>query len=309
MNTVLHIGYHKTASTTLQRDFFPKLEGCLYLSHGGAASRSLFRALSEHLMFADDEDYLGETVRSYLAELHERSPGTVLLSHEGFSGAVFDGATNSDRNAHRLADVAPDAKMIIVVREQAAMLRSLYSQHLRHGGYSTFPEFLHSSVPGSDTIDLDHLCFDRLVELYHKLFGAARVTVLAFEDLGREPDLFLRGLADFIGVPAPRVEHLARIGPSLSPPSRWLIRHTNRMFWRTRINPEPTVAPLRTAEELARVLHARVDPKLFPRARKTLSDDDEAELARTVERYAASNSRLAELTGLSLADHGYVLER
>jgi hypothetical protein len=87
-----------------------------------------------------------------------------------------------------------------------------------------------------------------------------------------------------------------------------VIRHTNRMFWRTRLNREPSVVPLRSAEELARVLHARVDPKLFPGAPRTLSDDDEALLARTVERYRASNARLVELTGLPVARWGYALE-
>jgi sulfotransferase family protein len=308
VTAVVHIGFHKTGTTALQRQFFPHLPETTFLTHGGVAGRggSVFRLLSDNLLAATDDEFLEETIRAFLAEMRTRA-STMVISHEGLSGEIFGGSYNRRRNAIRLHRVVPDAKILIVVRHQATMLRSIYAQHIRRGGVDRFEEFVLNEAPNCD-FDLDHLQYDTLVTLYQELFGHERVLVLMYETLLADPAVFLdqvRGLVGVEGSPAAGQRPVGYEGRSLSPASRWIVRHTNRLFRRSAINPEPRVASIRRADDLPSFLQERVDPVLFRNSPRRLNRRDEALLTRLVSRYEKGNARLERVTGLPLRRAGY----
>lgn len=106
---VVHVGYHKTGSTWLQRAVFPLLDGIRY-----------------------EPGY-------------ERGPvadGT-LVSREGLSGTLWGGETGLEI-AERLATDAPGARILVFVRRQEDMLASIYGQYVNEGGWRGPRRFLES---------------------------------------------------------------------------------------------------------------------------------------------------------------------
>ncbi len=154
----------------------------------------------------------------------------------------------------------------------------------------------------------EQLCYDVLVARYQALFGPRRVCVMPYEVLLSDPARFLRDIVSFIGLDEGAVDpDLTTFNRSLSPPSRWLLRTSNRLFRRSAFNPRPLVVGVPGANRLRRFLRVKVDPRLFASMSRALSDRDEAVLQDLLPSYGASNLRLAALTSLPLAEHGYPL--
>jgi hypothetical protein len=305
---VVHIGLFKTATTTLQRQFFPALSGCVFLTRGHGEDKFLFRLLATNLCNADDDSYMEATFRSFLQDKMRNRPETLVMSHEAFSGAVYDGMYNAERNADRLRALLPDGRIVVVVRNQGAMLRSLYNFHVQKGGFASFEEFVANRADGCD-FDPDHLHYDTLIARFQQRFGSESVKVLLYESLVARPGEFLAELSSFITgneVRAMAPTNLGTDNRSLSPPSRWLLRHANQLFRVSRFNPKPRLTPIARADKLRALLQNVVDPRLL-RGVTQRSGSDEAALANIVGRYEQSNSRVEEMTGLSLRQWGYRL--
>jgi hypothetical protein len=106
-----HIGLHKTATTWLQRHFFPNLDGV--------------RLVEER----EFEKILPAAVRG---------TGVLVVSRETLSGSIARGAEPGDktrqlvRNLGRISAAAPDAGIIICFREHRAWLASAFAQKAKN---------------------------------------------------------------------------------------------------------------------------------------------------------------------------------
>src|SRR5262245_60973068 len=158
---VVHIGYHKTASTWLQVAAFPRLAGVRY-------GDVLLRQLAAHIATATDEEFFAGGVRGLLGAIAQ-AEGPILLSNEGLSGSRWHGDGRGLRNADRLRRVVPDARIVVVVRRQDEMLRSIHAQYVNEGGTRSLQDFVAGRAEGSSFL-LDHLEYDRLVRRYADLF-------------------------------------------------------------------------------------------------------------------------------------------
>jgi hypothetical protein len=276
-------------------------------------SNRLYRFLSNNLMDADDGEYLQETLRSFFDEVRSGAENLVV-SREGFSGdplVAREGHRNRERNLERLHALFPDARILLVVRAQHTMLRSLYSQYVQKGGPEKFVEYASRPLPGC-RLNLDHLRYDALVASCQDLFGAPAVKVMLYERLVSRPEEFLAELMSFT-VPEASFPSggfpVARVHRSLSPAMRSVLRHSNRLVRRSNLNPQPTLRHVRSARRLHHSL-ARVDGVLFPEASRDFQRREERVLMRRLlQAYEPSNARLETMTGLSLREYGYPLPR
>lgn len=308
---VVHIGYHKTASTWLQRVVFPSqgrlvrvvqdgparlnpFVHAIVAPHDadfdpGAARAALDRLVAERLgVEADGRVAGGGAARS--------GPPVVLVSAERLSGHAASGGYDTHRIADRLhATLAGrDVKVCWLVREQTAMIESQYRQLVSHGFCGPI-EALWSDESGWRTVGprAAYYEYDRLADHYAARFGRDRVALWAYEHLASERDRFLAALAAFCGVDGfgdLRSEDAARVvNPSIPARGLWVHRTLNR-WRRTELNPYAPVhlGPRWRAAALA------VTRRLPPR-RSLLS---EAQRRAIRDRYAASNARLAERYGV-----------
>jgi len=193
---LIHIGYHKTASSWLQQSFFPchrRLQ--LAIDH---------QTLWPHLIEPHSLDFDANKCRELLQPAIDqaRTEGFIpVISSERLSGNPHSGGYDSKLMAERLSQVFPEARILIVVRGQADMLRSLYKQYVRTGGICSLAEYLHPVRDGRMPLfRYQHLKFDRLVACYQVLFGEENVLTLPYEQLTADWTGFLDAICDFMDI-------------------------------------------------------------------------------------------------------------
>ena len=212
----IHIGLPKTASTLLQTLVFPNIEGVTHISRPYTQENHAFNKLQ----YADDSLYDPEELRSELRYiLGARTSDTpLLISDELLSGTPFYNFLNRGLIAHRLAEVLPQSEIILFLRGQRSIIRSLYNQYVKLGwctdeldshfisqpgpGFS-LREFLAGNrswnirnryISHRSYMNQQHFLYYELVRFYKHTFG--KVHVFLYEDLATEPHSILGKLAD-----------------------------------------------------------------------------------------------------------------
>jgi hypothetical protein len=309
---LVHIGYHKAASTWLQRELFVDRTGYRWLGKR-PAGHPVRRLVRERPLEFD----AGDVRRSFeplIAEA-EREGLVPVVSFERLSGHPFSGGFDVDLVAGRLAQVFADARVLIVVREQRAMILSTYKQYVQVGGAAPLPHFLEPPVGRSLRVPLfdgRYFEYDHLVRDYHRLFGRERVLTLPFELFVRDGRTFVERIAGLGGRPIPddvldglrfgRRSNRARSALTIA-----AVRRLNRFTEHTELNPAP-VAEWRSAARLSDWLQRT--EALDHRLTSGLESRSQERLRRAIDgwagdRYAESNRRLADLTGFELGQYGW----
>ncbi len=208
---LLHIGYPKCMSTSLQLDYFNKHPEIYFLGWG--------RAENEHgwiteemasigevgLRYAKEFVYDAQATRSYLErhiDLCEQDESKRLLCFSSESMAfTFHYDIDVVQKAHRLrALFGPDCKVLIVIRNQLDLFRSFYHESIRCGYRGDFAQFIEFHYFHQFRTILSDLYYERMYGLYAGLFGARNVTVIPMELLVREQQVLLKELSLYLGI-------------------------------------------------------------------------------------------------------------
>jgi hypothetical protein len=307
---LVHIGYHKTGSRWLRFLFFDnpqtgfgwvdktapdhpvrRLVGARPFEFDAASSRAAFDPLLRRI----EEDGLFPVV-----------------SFERFSGNPFSGGYDSKEIANRLLEVFPEARVLVVVREQRSMIVSTYKQYVREGGALPPRKFMHPPAPKSMRVpwfDLRHFEYHHLLSYYRRLFGPDAVLALTYEQFVADPSAFVEQIGRFAGRPLGS-DVLASLpfdvktnpgSPATAIAARRLL---NGLGVCTDLNP----APLFPSPAIRR-LGKRIDQATL--APRRIVVREEAKLRQIVadtvgDRYVESNRRTAELTGIDLGSYGWM---
>ncbi len=196
LDTVLHIGMHKTASTFLQQWYFPQLEvnSCMQPKVTG-----------EYISRSPDFD--PEQFYHIIESETVACPGSniLLLSHEDFSGSISGVKTQKKYLiSERLATAFPDARVLVVVRRQRDWLKSLYAFRVslsKKHEVRSFEDFLIKRKFAENAFD--KLQYDKLVALYVQHFGRSNLLVLPYESIRKDWMGFQQAACSFIGISKP----------------------------------------------------------------------------------------------------------
>ena len=310
---LVHIGYHKTGTNWLQRHYFgdPRT-GTQWVGKSGGdhPARQLVRARPL--------EFDGAAARAQFEPLLQQARADGLLpvvSYERLSGHPFSGGHDSKQIADRLNEVFPDAKVLVVIREQRSMIVSTYKQYVKAGGPLSLPRFL--APPRSTSMrvpwfDLRHFEYEHLLRHYRALFGEDSVLALPFEQFVRDPSTFVAEIGRFAGQPLDEtllaaLPYTARSNPALPASEIAVRRRRNRLAERSEVHP----APLFESRALRRVARLGADAvaALIPRRLVARSEDSlRREVAELVgDRYRGSNRATAELTGIDLGGYGWTV--
>ncbi len=194
---LIHIGYQKTATTWLQNFLFKNTQF-------GFTSCFPAKIVSQEIIKPHPLDFQVQKAKKHLLPALKKLEGTDLvpvLSQERLSGCYLSGEYDCKEIADRLAQVFPDAKVLIVIREQVNMLLSLYKQYIWRGETMSIDKFLQPSLYKADfpVASLNRLKFHRLVGYYQQKFGKDRVLVLPYELFQTEPVVFVEKIMEFCG--------------------------------------------------------------------------------------------------------------
>jgi hypothetical protein len=218
----VHVGLPKTASTLLQEIVFPALRDVTYVSRPYTQENHAFNKLQ----YADDSLYAADQLRNEMNHIITLEPTKkVLISDELLSGTPFYNFLNRGLIARRLAEVLPDAEVILFLRGQKDIIRSLYNQYVKIGWFtgelnSSFISYpgkgfdLQDFAKGKRDWNIDnrfinhqsfmnqyHFCFYELVKLYDANLG--KVHVFLYEDLLTRPEVVLLKLEELFETKLP----------------------------------------------------------------------------------------------------------
>jgi hypothetical protein len=303
---IVHIGYHKTATTWFQRSVYPHA-----LSHRWIPRAQAQAAFLEPSGMAFDP----ERARALLMEGDDGRP--LILCEENLSGYIHNGGLHGflpPAVAERIKAVLPDARIVLFVRSQAQMIAACYTQYVRGGGTHAIHRYLFPSlylrgayaqpfkVP---RFSFDHFEYDRLTARYDSLFGRENVHLFPYEELS-DPAAMLARMEEALAL---RLDHgrIAFDRPNASwsgallPAARFLNHFTARTVEdKDRVLHIPGFYVLRAGAlaALSRIFRRRGPPLLDNRLQRWIEN-----------RFAASNARLRALRPGVLPDDLYPSDR
>ncbi len=205
-NILVHIGYHKTGTTWMQNELFGSISD-VFIPLSQNKNRP--STLAKSFIF-DKEGYLlnsfdanEKTIREDLGEL----PGSknynedkiLVMSHERLSGNPHSSGFDSSLIAGRIANIFPNAKILIIIREQSSWILSNYFQYLSIGGTHSLKEYLNIKYDGKRPgFSPSHIEYHHLIQDYRARFGKQKVLVLPYELLHLDSTFFIKHIEAFI---------------------------------------------------------------------------------------------------------------
>lgn len=202
MRIVVHIGFPKAASTALQDGFFAGHPNLLFLGKTGGrtyATREVAFAIANRLRMESGLTYDHEAV---LAALH---PHIETAGAGGVPLVISDEALIENDTLDlpvrltRLQRLFGDAlTVLIVLREQFALIESMYKEDLRKGSPSAFRDYLHGLLLRNANGLVAKLRYDRVLGFLAD--HGIRFRALLYEDLLTDRHAFLRELERACGV-------------------------------------------------------------------------------------------------------------
>jgi hypothetical protein len=308
---VLHVGAPKTATSTLQGAFFPRHPGMVFLGkivdekNGFTGWRTpeltqLMLALERtHLDFAPDRAAAAAMVAAIATEAAGRP--VVISSEDLCLFSAVDPFAKLARVTELFGSLGP-VRLILAVREQVTLLRSIYlTEHrgemmrlpgTRQNWYPSFDQYLDIQFRYAWGSTLECFRFSAMIDRYEALLGAANVFVYAFDDFVRDPGAGLQRLCRFIGV----ADDAVSLEPS---PAGHQNRHySRRTYWysalRNRLGPAlglSRFAPKPLVDRFRTWIAAgdAVDFSPSPEARRRIAD-----------YYRADNALLLRKRGIDL---------
>ncbi|WP_116869797.1 glycosyltransferase family 2 protein [Vibrio splendidus] len=188
----LHIGTHKTGTTTIQHSLRSNAEDLLeerilYIEAGKLIKKLRFSAKMPESELASIREEVVEQASTYSAAQ------AYVMSWEGFSGDYINAYENSYNIAHNLHQaLSPffDIKIIVYLRDQASFIESIFTQEVHAGSTTSFNDF-------KNTIDINKYYWSKLLNSYRSAFGDESVIVMKYEK--SESNNLIIGFSEIIG--------------------------------------------------------------------------------------------------------------
>jgi len=312
-----HIGYGKAGSSTLQSAFFPKHKeihfyGISFENFPRAdwltpSARSLCRRVIHPEYWSGWQQADLDDIEHHKSLAYQQN-NSFVFSNDHFSLLVAP-----EWSTQKMKELMPDAHIIVVIRRQQDMLRSIYkfrghqlvfapkSHRGRAVKFNNFFEYLYANYEnrgGHKARDwiadyLRIIDFKTLIDVYAQAFGEDKVHVLLFEDLASNPDVFYQKLCDVLGVSYSSAKGTV-VNASLSAGSIEYLRLKGRLFGRFDFSQS-----IPGAARLSKLIHSG----LKGRGGEIAYSD--GQLAALQAIYAAGNTDIAERFGLDLSARGY----
>jgi hypothetical protein len=302
MDTIVHIGYHKCASTALQRLFRDSGAVDYRFVSGSDPSRGKREILDELESESPRMDWLR-------AKLLEGFSGDrpVVLSHEELSGDP-SGRPRPDWRvvADNLKELFPDARILIVIRSQMDYIRSLYAFRVGLKGEETRSFARFAEEEGTSGL-FEKLDYSSLVRRYSELFGADGVSVVPLEWLNSDRGRFAAALSAAVGVDFPE-GHPPR--PMNASPKNstvlWFCRFCNVLFSAV-YAPIGWMFPYRVSSKFRFAYYAvkRAVVPVLSRATPGRTLDNPSVPDDVVSRWSAGNAELSRSFDMDLRSLGY----
>ena len=141
---LFHVGYPKASSTWLQERLFLPQHGFFPVYFNKTDREILNNFLVDPTAFNYDAARFRADLEERLRHGLERQHTVPVISAESLTGMSNDAPMGSTKLiAERIHNTWPDAKILIVVREQFSIILSGYFQYVRGGGIRSLESYVH----------------------------------------------------------------------------------------------------------------------------------------------------------------------
>jgi hypothetical protein len=169
-NLIIHIGLHKTGTTFIQNEIFPK-----------------FKSI--------------QTIRAWHTQRNIFNTGLrkhILITDEGMSGNPWGGnyIKEFEININKIKLIYNNPKIIFGIRKQNALLLSLYKQHLQEKGWVEIDVFFNKNNTG--IVKIEDLYFENRINILNQNFKD--VFYYSQEQLLKSPQSFIDNLILFLKI-------------------------------------------------------------------------------------------------------------
>ena len=206
MHKYIHIGYPKNLSTALQRNFFEKHPQLMHLGVGCGSNVDYITddvslVFEHYITYARTLPY--KKKRDILKKVIDNTLNKALINPEfkavGISLELLSFSFTTDyvdtiEKAERLYDLFNgDAQIIIIIRNQIDLLKSLYKESIKLGYSGTYADYIEYAFLFQDRNFATDFCYDDVYDIYSNLFGRENIHVYPIEMM-RNKDGSLRTL-------------------------------------------------------------------------------------------------------------------
>ena len=322
----IHIGHPKTASTSLQLNLFLNHPEINYLGTAfsrGAQQKKLEDILAgkeldpgkaqeisdfwRKLLTLDEISYSSSSIldantfkENLVPKVIDKHNKVNVISHEGMTNSCIGDIGLKAKRAH---SIFPDAKIILVIRNQIDVLRSLYDMHptspftgVSMGNTLTIESWLDFNFDRIERSYLKGMLYSDIAAYYKQLFGERSVGIFVFEQLKVNPDEFSHQLSSFMGIDSSITRKLLSM-----PPKNTSKDHLVHNF-RKKILPGvqfSKILPKETHRQLVNQL-----TRYAPNKKTRVPDFYKEKIGNF---YRETNQKLITELGIDVAQYGYPL--
>lgn len=308
---LFHLGLHKTATSSLQEDFFTHENGFL---QNGEKSWLLPTFVNKFCSEPTSSEELNEIGRFMLDAKSKNL--TPVISHERLSGYPYSGGYDRQSILYRIRGTELNPKLLLVIREQKAWLYSAWKQTITDTGAISLKNFVneaplenHSRMPG---VRLEYLNYARAVTDLFSMFGKENVCVVPMEMLMSDFQQFKYRLSSCIGMDIGEMQSsvLTRRNESLKLSDLYLRYYINRWLVGSPTSPKGFIPERYRIAKAIRYIAYHGSQRFLPEIpfkqklvlhHKNIIDDAVGEF------FNESNQKTSELLDIDLTKYGYCI--
>jgi len=194
----LHIGYPKSFSTTLQRDFFSQhpelLFGGVGINDNISYANFEIEWIFEVLLKYSTANYWNEnkTNAKFLLQnfIRNSSKKKIVFSSEYLSFQVSPQEIDSGEKLIRLKELFSDydSEIIYIKRKPIDLIRSMYKEYIRLGYNQDYETFLKDVITFRDRNFLSDLNYEKKHRQLIDIFGNKNVHCVNFDSIAKNPE-------------------------------------------------------------------------------------------------------------------------
>ena len=220
---ILHIGYPKTATTTLQRCFFEFLRKKniidyfgMFLDEPKNGNRTIFFNQLQEIMYSSDEIFNIKKCNlirelQFLLKSNKKSLPIVISNEHftisGYSSRLKDVTISTQTTAQRLAEVfeQTEVRLLIGLRRQTSLMRSFFiesatrTHHKNSQYFINLQEFVETAT-NPKSLFYEMFDFNKCIESDKEAFPNAEIEFYFFEEFQKDQKSVIYSILNFMNI-------------------------------------------------------------------------------------------------------------
>tara|TARA_Y100000591_G_scaffold21701_1_gene16034 strand:- start:5520 stop:6425 length:906 start_codon:yes stop_codon:yes gene_type:complete len=213
---IIHIGAHKTATTSFQKNLFIHERQIGYLGQHCLENNQVHLAI-DSLINDDDYDYKKDILKKKIEDIKKRDINQFIFSNEDIVTSRF-----LTQSAKRLKDLLPNSTVVLSIRSQFSALQSWYISHgsklklVPRGYWNKFVsyndwfnyifEFNKLSITPHQNSPLEAMNYKKIYDVFSKHFGEENIKILVYENFSYNKKKFLSEWSNLTGINVEKIE-------------------------------------------------------------------------------------------------------